>query len=157
MLGYMSAAAPGVLEPPIDPGRQPPEGRGWYDTGDIVEVDAENFIFIKGRAKRFAKVGGEMVSLAAVEDALRDLWPDVPLGVVAAPDSRKGEQLVLIIERDDVTTGHIAAHFAARGLSPLWVPRRIMGVRHAPILGTGKFDYSTAKAMAESSLPAAKS
>ena len=58
MLGYYRAENPGVLEPPPD---------GWHDTGDIVAIDAEGFITIKGRAKRFAKIGGEMVSLAAVE------------------------------------------------------------------------------------------
>lgn len=150
MLGYMRSSRPGVLEPPVDPegGEDPDGGLGWYDTGDIVHVDAENFIFIKGRAKRFAKVGGEMISLAAVESALRDLWPDAVLGVVAVPDSRKGEQLALIIEREDATTGRIAAYFASRGLSPLWTPKKILCVRHAPLLGTGKFDYAAAKALA---------
>ena len=153
MLGYMRAERPGVLEPPVDPDAFPADdsgdgGAGWYDTGDIVHVDAENFIFIKGRAKRFAKVGGEMISLAAVESALRDLWPDATLGVVAVPDARKGEQLVLIIEGEDVSTGRIAAHFAAKGLSPLWTPRRILSVKHAPVLGAGKFDYMAAKRMA---------
>lgn len=172
MLGYMRAAEPGVLEPPIDPdvygvpedvelvpyspvlatGGTPlldDDGRGWYDTGDIVHVDADNFIYIKGRAKRFAKVGGEMVSLAAVESALRDLWPDAPLGIVAVPDPRKGEQLVLIIEQEKVSPSRIAAYFASRGLSPLWTPKRILCVKQAPFLGTGKFDYTTAKIMAE--------
>ena len=89
-----------------------------------------------------------MISLAAVESALRDLWPDATLGVVAVPDARKGEQLVLIIEGEDVSTGRIAAHFAAKGLSPLWTPRRILSVKHAPVLGAGKFDYMAAKRMA---------
>lgn len=151
MLGYMRSTGPGVLEPPVDPdaAEDADGGAGWYDTGDIVQVDAENFIFIKGRAKRFAKVGGEMISLAAVESALRDLWPDATLGVVAVPDARKGEQLVLIIEQEQVTTGRIAAYFASRGLSPLWTPKRILCVRHAPVLGSGKFDYVTAKALAQ--------
>lgn len=153
MLGYMRAEAPGVLEPPVDPdapasGEGGDGGVGWYDTGDIVRVDAENFIFIKGRAKRFAKVGGEMVSLAAVENALRELWPDVPLCVVAVPDARKGEQLVLLIENEDATMGRIGAFFAARGLSPLWTPKRILRVTQIPVLGAGKFDYMSARRMA---------
>ena len=152
MMGYMRSTAPGVLEPPRDPALDPeeegPEAEGWYDTGDIVEVDAENFIFIKGRAKRFAKVGGEMISLAAVENALRDLWPDVRLGVVSVPDARKGEQLALLVEREGVTSGQIATAFAARGLSPLWTPKRILCVRELPLLGSGKFDYRTAREMA---------
>src|SRR5204862_4189172 len=79
MLGYLKAENPGVLEPP-------PEG--WHDTGDIVTIDERGFIRIKGRAKRFAKVGGEMVSLAAVEALAADLWPQTPSAVVATPDLR---------------------------------------------------------------------
>lgn len=153
MLGYMRSAAPGTLEPPVDEelaaafaeGGEGDNGSGWYDTGDIVHIDGEGFVFIRGRAKRFAKIGGEMVSLAAVEEALREIWPDAVLGVVTIPDPRKGEQLALVIAAEDVTTSRIAAHFASRGLSPLWTPRRIVCVRQAPLLGSGKFDYRGAK------------
>ncbi len=86
-----------------------------------------------------------MVSLAAVEEALRDIWPDAGLGVVAVPDPRKGEQLALVIASDDATTGRIAAHFASRGISPLWTPKRIVCVKQPPLLGSGKFDYVTAR------------
>ena len=67
MLGYLRAEKPGVLEPPTD---------GWYDTGDIVDIDADGFVTIKGRAKRFAKVAGEMVPLGAVEDFVAKVWPE---------------------------------------------------------------------------------
>lgn len=147
MLGYMRASAPGVLEPPRDP-QGGPDAEGWYDTGDIVKVDAENFVFIKGRAKRFAKVGGEMISLAAVEGALRDLWPDTKLVVVSVPDPKKGELLALVVEREGVTSGQIATAFAARGLSPLWTPKKILCVKEVPLLGSGKFDYRAAREMA---------
>lgn len=148
MLGYMRASNKGVLEKP----RAEIDGQileGWYDTGDIVEVDQYGFIYIKGRAKRFAKLGGEMVSLVAIEMALSELWPDVPLGIVAVPDSKKGEQLVLIIEKQDVTTNEIATYFATKGVSALWTPKKILCVKQAPMLGSGKFDYNKAKAMAE--------
>ena len=125
------------------------DGKGWYETGDIVHMDGEGFIFIRGRAKRFAKIGGEMVSLAAVEEALREIWPEAVLGVVAIPDPRKGEQLALVIDAENVTTSRIAAHFASRGLSPLWTPKRIISVKQAPLLGSGKFDYRKARDMAE--------
>jgi acyl-[acyl-carrier-protein]-phospholipid O-acyltransferase/long-chain-fatty-acid--[acyl-carrier-protein] ligase len=153
MLGYMRAAKPGILEPPADSDaavRQNGEadGDGWYDTGDIVHIDDEGFVFIRGRAKRFAKIGGEMVSLAAVEDALKEIWPEAVLGVVTIPDPRKGEQLALVIAWDNVTTSRIAAHFASRGLSPLWTPKRIICVKQAPLLGSGKFDYRKAKEIA---------
>ena len=147
MLGYMRASAPGKLEPPCDPSfeESDKDGDGWYDTGDIVHIDNDGFFFIRGRAKRFAKIGGEMVSLAAVEEALRDIWPEAGLGIVAVPDPRKGEQLALVIAADDATTGRIAAHFATRGISPLWTPKRIVCVKQPPLLGSGKFDYVSAR------------
>ncbi len=89
-----------------------------------------------------------MISLAAVENALRDLWPGVRLGVVSVPDAKKGEQLALVVEREGVTSGQIATAFAARGLSPLWTPKRILCLREAPLLGSGKFDYRVAREMA---------
>ena len=157
MLGYMRSAAPGVLEPPVDEALaerfaltgEGDDGSGWNETGDIVHMDEDGFIFIRGRAKRFAKIGGEMVSLAAVEDALKEIWPESVLGVVAIPDPRKGEQLALVIDAEDVTTSRIAAHFASRGLSPLWTPKRIVSVKQAPLLGSGKFDYRKARELAE--------
>src|SRR5215475_8051827 len=77
MLGYLRAENPGVIEPPLD---------GWHDTGDIVAIDGDGFVAIKGRAKRFAKIGGEMISLAAVEALASELWPDAQSAVVAEPD-----------------------------------------------------------------------
>src|SRR5262249_58962680 len=76
MLGYLRADQPGVLEPPLE---------GWHDTGDIVTIDDDGFVAIKGRAKRFAKIGGEMVSLAAVEAMAGDPSPDVPSAGVGPP------------------------------------------------------------------------
>jgi acyl-[acyl-carrier-protein]-phospholipid O-acyltransferase/long-chain-fatty-acid--[acyl-carrier-protein] ligase len=87
MLGYLRVERPGQLEPPNE---------GWHDTGDIVTIDEQGFVTIKGRAKRFAKIGGEMISLAAVETLASELWPDAASAVVAVPDARKGERLILI-------------------------------------------------------------
>ena len=83
MLGHLKADRPGVIVPTTD---------GWYDTGDIVAIDAEGFITIKGRAKRFAKIAGEMVSLTVVETLAWSAWPGGEHAVVAIPDSRKGEK-----------------------------------------------------------------
>ena len=157
MMGYMRSTEPGVLEPPSCPefavkdaeGHVLDDGSGWYDTGDIVHIDEDGFVFIRGRAKRFAKIGGEMVSLAAVEEALKEIWPDSPLGVVTIPDPKKGEQIALVIAAENVTTSRIAAHFASRGLSPLWTPKRIVCVKQVPLLGSGKFDYRTARELVE--------
>jgi len=81
MLGYLKTDRPGVLQPPEE---------GWHDTGDIVAIDRDGFVAIKGRAKRFAKIGGEMISLAAVEALASELWPDAQSAIVAEPDPRRG-------------------------------------------------------------------
>lgn len=139
MQGYMKADNPGVL--------QPPEG-GWHDTGDIVDIDEDGFIFIKGRAKRFAKVGGEMVSLTAVEQILNKLYPDIVQGVVTIPDEKKGEQLVLITTKEDASVSEMKAFFKKEGYVELWVPSRIMYIKEPPLMGTGKFNYVKATEMA---------
>ncbi len=139
MLGYMYHANPGVLVPPKD---------GWHDLGDIVDVDNENYIFIKGRAKRFAKLGGEMVSLTAVEQAIEPLLSDNTYGLVSIPDDKKGEVIVLIVENSEISSPQIAAFLAKSGLPSLWTPKKILNVKTAPVLGTGKFDYVKAKELA---------
>jgi acyl-[acyl-carrier-protein]-phospholipid O-acyltransferase/long-chain-fatty-acid--[acyl-carrier-protein] ligase len=139
MLGYLRAERPGVLEPPAD---------GWYDTGDIVDVDADGFVTIKGRAKRFAKIAGEMVPLGVVEDLAASLWPSAAHAVVAVPDARRGEQLVLVT--DDASAARPALAAAARegGLPEIYVPRAIVHVAQVPLLGTGKVDYVSAARLA---------
>lgn len=132
MLGYFRADNPGVLEPP--------EG-GWYDTGDIVDIDADGYLSILGRAKRFAKIAGEMVSLTAVEAQAAALWPDHAHAVVAIPDAKKGEQLVLVTENADATREALLAHVQQSGGTELGVPRTIKVVEAVPLLGTGKTDY----------------
>jgi acyl-[acyl-carrier-protein]-phospholipid O-acyltransferase/long-chain-fatty-acid--[acyl-carrier-protein] ligase len=132
MLGYLRAERPGFLDPPAD---------GWYDTGDIVDLDAEGFVTIKGRAKRFAKVAGEMVPLGAVEDFVAGVWPQSAHAVVAVPDARRGEQLVLVTERADATRAALAAAAREAGLPEIFVPRAIVPVPQVPVLGTGKIDY----------------
>jgi acyl-[acyl-carrier-protein]-phospholipid O-acyltransferase / long-chain-fatty-acid--[acyl-carrier-protein] ligase len=137
MLGYLRAEAPGRLEPPAG---------GVYDTGDIVAVDGEGFVAILGRAKRFAKIAGEMVSLAAVEALAARLWPDDHHAVVALPDPRKGEQLVLVTDRAAASREALMAEARATGIPELFLPRIILPVERLPLLGSGKPDY---KAIAE--------
>lgn len=134
MLGYLLSTNPGILVPTED---------GWYDTGDIVDIDEEGFITIKGRAKRFAKVGGEMISLTAVESLISNLWPDHAHAVVAIPDEKKGEQLVLVTENKDAQKQAITEYVRNQGLSELGLPKKILYVDKIPLLGTGKIDYVT--------------
>jgi acyl-[acyl-carrier-protein]-phospholipid O-acyltransferase/long-chain-fatty-acid--[acyl-carrier-protein] ligase len=132
MLGYYRAEAPVVLQPPED---------GWYDTGDIVEVDDGGFVTILGRAKRFAKIGGEMVSMAAAEALASRLWPEAAHAVISQPDPRKGEQLVLVTTQADAQVPALLAHARAQGVAELMVPRAIRVIEKLPLLATGKVDY----------------
>jgi acyl-[acyl-carrier-protein]-phospholipid O-acyltransferase/long-chain-fatty-acid--[acyl-carrier-protein] ligase len=131
MLGYLKADNPGVIEPP-------PEG--WHDTGDIVTIDPQGFIAIKGRAKRFAKIGGEMISLAAVEMLAAQLWPDILSAVATAPDARKGERLVLVTQKKDATRSEFQAYAKSKGASDLMIPAEVVVLDKLPVLGTGKID-----------------
>jgi acyl-[acyl-carrier-protein]-phospholipid O-acyltransferase/long-chain-fatty-acid--[acyl-carrier-protein] ligase len=140
MLGYLRAENPNVLEPPPD---------GWYDTGDIVSLDDDGFVTIKGRAKRFAKIGGEMVSLAAAEALASTVWEDAVHAVVAVPDLRKGEKLLLITTHPAADPRPLLSAARNRGLAEIQVPRDILVVSKIPLLGTGKIDYPAVQRLAE--------
>ena len=134
MAGYFMADAPGVLQPPED---------GWYDTGDIVSLDGTGFVTICGRAKRFAKIGGEMVSLGAVEGYAAALWPEAEHAVVARPEPRKGEELVLFTTAKGADTSALKSWARGAGVAELSLPREVRVVDAIPVLGTGKPDYVT--------------
>ncbi len=140
MLGYLRVEAPGVLEPPPD---------GWYDTGDIVAIDTDGFVAIKGRAKRFAKIGGEMVSLAAAEGLAASAWPGEIHAVVAVPDARKGEKLLLVTTQRDAEARALLAAARQRGVAEIQVPRDVMLVDKMPLLGAGKIDYPAVKRLVD--------
>jgi acyl-[acyl-carrier-protein]-phospholipid O-acyltransferase/long-chain-fatty-acid--[acyl-carrier-protein] ligase len=139
MAGYYLASEPGLL--------QPPEG-GWHDTGDIVTIDDAGFITIRGRAKRFAKIGGEMVSLPAVEGYASAVWPASEHAVVTRPDPKKGEQLVLFTTAVDADQKALQEWARGNGVTELMIPRDIRVLDALPVLGTGKIDYVTLNAMA---------
>jgi len=118
---------------------------GWYDTGDIVRVDEDRFVYILGRLKRFAKVSGEMVSLTAVEDALAGAFPQYGLrcqiAVLSRPDEDKGEVLVAVANEPKLSLEAIRAALKAKGLTNLCVPRELKVVKEIPKLGTGKVNH----------------
>ncbi|SDY56680.1 acyl-[ACP]--phospholipid O-acyltransferase [Nitrosomonas sp. Nm33] len=134
MKGYYLIDSPGQVMPPVN---------GWYDTGDIVEMDEEGYLFIKGRAKRFAKIGGEMVSLTAVEEYVHKLWPAYTHAVVQIPDAKKGEQLVLITTNPSANRNELIDYVQKQGIGELNIPKTILTVDEIPFLGTGKTDYVT--------------
>ena len=144
MLGYMLADKPGVVVPP--------EG-GWHDTGDIVTIDERGLVAIKGRAKRFAKIGGEMISLAAVETMVAGLWPEANHVCVSLPDARKGEQLVLVTDKADADKAALIARARADGIPELWVPKAVLVVPQIPVLGSGKVDFPGAIELARQARP----
>ncbi len=138
MLGYMFYDNPGVLVPPAE---------GWYDTGDIVSMDKDGYITIQGRAKRFAKIAGEMISLSFVEQYLDKLWPDAHHAVVSIPDEKKGEQLVLVTTQQGADKADIIQYAKANGITELSVPKMIHFVEKMPLLGSGKVDYAGVSAL----------
>ena len=140
MSGYLKADRPGEL--------QPPEG-GWYDTGDIVSIDNDGFVTIQGRVKRFAKIGGEMISLAAVETWVARLWPGEAHAVTNLPDPKKGEQLVLVTAHQGARREDLTAFARTQGIAELAVPRAICVVQEVPVLGTGKLDYVKVRELAQ--------
>jgi acyl-[acyl-carrier-protein]-phospholipid O-acyltransferase / long-chain-fatty-acid--[acyl-carrier-protein] ligase len=127
---------------------------GWYDTGDIVNVDADGYLHIRGRMKRFAKVSGEMVSLTAAEDALAGAFPQYGLrcqvAVITRPDEDKGEALIAVTNEPKLTLTEIREAIRAKGLNNLSVPREIEVVREIPKLGTGKVNHRELQALLKS-------
>ncbi len=138
MLGYMTADKPGELQRLED---------GWHDSGDIVAVDREGFVAIRGRAKRFAKLAGEMVSLGAVELLAQSLWPTHEHAALALPDKRKGEKIVLLTTHSKPDRLALAKHAKEFGTSELAVPAELVHIAELPVLGSGKTDYVSLQEM----------
>lgn len=143
MLGYLKADAPGKLQPLDD---------RWYDTGDIVHVDEHGYVTIRGRAKRFAKIAGEMVSLSAVEGHAAAIWPDHLHAAVSLPDPRKGEQVILFTEHPEADRAALLDFAKQKGVAEIMIPKSVVMVDKLPILGTGKVDYVGVSALAEETL-----
>ena len=139
MAGYLNDNS-GALEAP--PG-------GWHDTGDIVSIDKDGYVRLLGRAKRFAKIGGEMISLSAVEDLASALWPERWRAAVSVPDARKGERLVLVLEGAQVDAKDLLTYAQSVGAPEIAVPRKIVTVPLPVLLGTGKTDYAAVQRIAE--------
>jgi len=136
MSGYYRYDAPRVLEPP-----RSEVGEGWYDTGDVVEMDADGFLSIQGRLKRFAKVAGEMVSLELAETIARVVSSEQVHAATCISDTGRGEVIVLFTTDSDLTREQMAAVARGLGYPEICLPKKIDVVEELPVLGTGKIDY----------------
>lgn len=140
MKGYISPEKPGDIIPPKD---------GWHDTGDVVSIDDEGYYVIRGRLKRFAKVGGEMISLTVVENCASALWPDNMHAAAIVPDPKRGEQIVLLTDLPDAKRVDLMRWAQTHGVPEISVPKKIIPINAVPILGTGKLDYVAVTKMAK--------
>lgn len=140
MMGYYLFDNPGVLHPPSE---------GWYSTGDIVELDAQGYIHIKGRVKRFAKVAGEMVSLEVVEHIANTAAPEHQHAASTQEDAGRGENIILFTTDPELKREDLQIVAKNTGSPEIAIARKIVRVEEIPVLGTGKTDYVTLKQMAE--------
>ncbi|MEE4660888.1 MAG: acyl-[ACP]--phospholipid O-acyltransferase [Halieaceae bacterium] len=126
------------------------DGMRWYITGDKGHLTSEGFLVIVDRYSRFAKIGGEMVSLGAVEEQARALLPadsDEDLAAAAVPDARKGEKVVMLVTSDSLAEG-LREKMIEAGVSPMMIPSQVIKVDDVPKLGSGKTDFSALNALA---------
>ena len=145
MKGYIS---------PDNPGQLVPLEGGWHDTGDVVSVNDDGHYVIRGRIKRFAKIGGEMVSLMVVENCAAAVWPEKMHAAAIIPDPKRGEQIILVTEEPDAKRRELLTWAQTHGVPEISVPKKIIFVENLPVLGTGKLDYVSITTIAKKAVGA---
>jgi acyl-[acyl-carrier-protein]-phospholipid O-acyltransferase/long-chain-fatty-acid--[acyl-carrier-protein] ligase len=142
MKGYFLYDQPGVIQPPRS------LREGWHSTGDIVFVDEDDFVHIRGRVKRFAKIAGEMISLEVVERIASIAAPGFAHAASTRADAAKGEAVVLFTTAVGLSREQLLAAAKSFGAPELAVPRAVQTVDEIPLLGSGKTDYVRLKQLA---------
>lgn len=140
MMGYLTTDQPGVIQKLDD---------GWHDTGDVVEIDEDGYVAIRGRVKRFANISGEMISLAVVENCTKAVWPAHEHIALIKPDPKKGEQIVVLSDCPEANRTDILNWAQLHGVPELAVPRKVVISGEIPLLGSGKVDYQAAQELME--------
>jgi acyl-[acyl-carrier-protein]-phospholipid O-acyltransferase/long-chain-fatty-acid--[acyl-carrier-protein] ligase len=124
------------------------DGIRWYITGDKGHIDEDGFVTIVDRYSRFAKIGGEMISLGLVEQEIGKLLNEYSqIAITAIADSKKGEKIVLLLEGDK-DLEELKQQIKELKLNPLYIPSSYYKVDEIPKLGTGKADFKGAKRLA---------
>ena len=125
------------------------DGMRWYKTGDKGHLDTDGFLTIVDRYSRFAKLGGEMVSLGAVEEQVRRALaqPEMELAAVNLPDEKKGERIVLLVA-EDIDADALRRALLDSGANPLTIPSQVLRVDAIPKLGSGKTDFGGVRRLA---------
>src|SRR5215471_960467 len=142
MLGYYLSDRPGVIVPP-----RSIYGDGWYDTGDVIDIDEDGALTVVGRVKRFAKIAGEMVSLDVIEEVAREASPEHRLDVILPTEAASGETTVLFTTDPELNRTGMVHAARQLGRPALALSRCILWMPEIPVLASGKTDYVALETM----------
>lgn len=151
--GLILARGPNVFHGYLNPGIEPPfldiENKSWYRTGDLGDLDDDGYLTISGRMKRFIKIGPEMVSLSAIEDALLQMapqkgWPtsqEGPTLAICAKEQEGEKPKIFLFTKFPLTLEEVNKAMKEAGYSNLIKISAVQQIDDIPLMGTGKVNY----------------